>query len=170
VKALRALAVTLLAAALVPELQRYAAERALRQASAILHAGTAVPVAQRAAAFEEVGERLSRLAAQRPADHRPIFLAGSAHLLAGRPEPARQAYARALAREERAEIVLNLGRAYALLDQRPQALAAFVRCTWINPQMLHQLPAAARDLVAQEIARREQALAQGTLPSPPPLP
>ena len=94
---------------------------------------------------------------------------GAAELVAGAPERALSAYRAALELGDRAEIHLNLGRAWAMLDRREAAFAAFVRSVWINPELLEALPAAARPLVERELARLTGLLAEGRLEGPPRL-
>ncbi|MBI2571327.1 MAG: O-antigen ligase family protein [Candidatus Schekmanbacteria bacterium] len=162
----------LLALAFLPELDRYRAERKL-------YAGT---TAVRSALLAERSGARSRellaLGRQTPAavgphlpgNPGPLLTAGAALLAARDPAAALEIYGHALAEGERAETVLNLGRAYAMLDHRPEALAAFVRAVWVNPELLADCPAAARPLVSMEIYRLTALLEQGRLKSPPPLP
>ncbi|MFN7952629.1 MAG: hypothetical protein U0610_12975 [bacterium] len=64
--------------------------------------------------------------------------------------------------------MLDVGRAAALLDRRPEALAAFVRAVWLTPRLADELPEAAKPLVADEIRRREALLASGAPDAIPP--
>ena len=101
---------------------------------------------------------------------RPLLAAAAADLVAKRPQRALEHYRAALALGERAETDLNAGRAFAMLDQRPDAFAAFVRAGWLSPYLIPAMPAAAQPLVEAEVARRAAALQDGTLLTPPPLP
>jgi tetratricopeptide (TPR) repeat protein len=154
-----------------PELRRYRAERELRQSTQVVKGllaepGAAVPPAL----LDATAARAAGAAGDLPGDARPLITAGAADLLARRPERALERYRAAHALGERAEIDLNAGRAYALLDRRAEAFAAFVRAAWISPALIPAMPAAAQPLVTAEVARHEAALRAGTLAAPPPLP
>ena len=86
------------------------------------------------------------------------------------PERALEYYRAALATGERAEIDLNLGRAYGLARSRESAMAAFLRAGWISPEILGALAEPVREPVLAEIARLERELRAGRLSAPPPLP
>jgi tetratricopeptide (TPR) repeat protein len=166
----RALAAALIVAGLWPEIWRYAGERHLRRAVVALLQASALPAEARPALLAQAIDEARQALRYRPYDHRPWLASGSALLLGRQAEAARRACLRALECEERPEILLNLGRAYAVLDRRPEALAAFVRAVWFNPEFLAELPAAARPLVRQRIAGGEPLLRAGRLWGPPPLP
>jgi hypothetical protein len=57
-----------------------------------------------------------------PGDSRGFVTAGATRLLSKEPAAGLELYRAAFERGERAEIDLDLGRAYAMLDQRPAAL------------------------------------------------
>lgn len=171
-KVLRAaVLVAALALALWPEFPRYAAERRVGFATAAFRSLLA-----RASAPETrtnllaVGEMALRATPRLPGDPRPWILGGSAYLVTGEPQRALEYYREALATGERAEIDLNLGRAYALLKRRTSADAAFLRAGWISPEILASLPPAVRDPPLAEIARLSEELVAGRLSAPPPLP
>jgi tetratricopeptide (TPR) repeat protein len=172
VKLLRAAAVTaLLAALLAPELPRYAAERRVGWATAAFRglldrAGDP----ERSDKLVAVGESVLAAAERLPGDPRPWILAGSAYLLTGQPERALENYRQALATGERAEIDLNLGRAYALSRRRESAEAAFLRAGWISPEILAALAEPVRQPLLVEIARLSEELSAGRLAAPPGLP
>ena len=116
--------------------------------------------------------RRSRRRAQLPGDPRPWVLAGSSGLVTGQPERALEFYREAFATGERAEIDLNLGRAYAHAAARPTAPpAALLRAGWISPEILEPLcrRSAASRCWPRSRAWREE-LRQGRLAAPPPLP
>lgn len=111
-----------------------------------------------------------RATADLPGDPRPWVLAGSSFLVTGRPEKALEYYREGFATGERAEIDLNLGRAYALSKREDAARAAYVRAGWISPEILASQPAEVKDPALLEIARLAEALSRGALAEPPPLP
>jgi len=162
-------AVLLVALVALPELRRYRAERTLARATAAAQAVLAarVPAAR---VLDEALVAADASAAALPGDPRPVLAAGAIELVAKRPQQALERYRTALVLGERAETDLNAGRAYALLDQRPEALAAFVRAAWLSPALVPSMPLAAQPLVQAEVARLEEQLRAGTLAAPPPLP
>jgi tetratricopeptide (TPR) repeat protein len=105
-----------------------------------------------------------------PDDPRPWVLAGSSFLVTGQPERALEFYREAFSTGERAEIDLNVGRAYAMLQRTDSAAAAQLRAGWISPEILESLPPAAKDPLVAEVARLSEELRQGRLSAPPPLP
>ena len=105
-----------------------------------------------------------------PDDPRPWILAGSSFLVTGQPERALEYYREAFSTGERAEIDLNVGRAYGMLHRADSAAAAQLRAGWISPEILESLPPAAKDPLLAEIARLSAQLQQGNLAAPPPLP
>jgi tetratricopeptide (TPR) repeat protein len=170
----RALAAVLLAALAVlagPEIPRYEAERRVGYATAafrtLLDRAGDPETARNLAA---VGEVALRTTGQLPGDPRPWVLAGSSCLVTSRPERALEYYREAFATGERAEIDLNLGRAYAMARRQDSARAAYLRAGWISPEILASLPADARDPALAEIGRLAEELRQGRLAAPPPLP
>jgi len=155
----------------VPEVRRHGAERELARATAAVKVALAAPrgtVSPRALDAALAGALAS--AATLPGDPRPVLAAGAIELVAGRPEQALERYRAALGLGERAETDLNAGRAYALLDRRPEALAAFVRTAWLSPALVPSMPAAAQPLAEAEVARLAEQLRAGSLTAPPPLP
>jgi hypothetical protein len=155
----------------LPELPRYLAEHRtyrIRARVEQLSAPRSPPPSP--TLVEELGE--SAVAASRwiPGDTRTLTASAAAALFARDGELALHRYSVALARGERAEVDLNLGRAYALLDRRPEALAAFVRSVWLTPALAGELPEAAKPLVDAEIRRREALLRSGAADAVPPLP
>lgn len=164
-------AVLLLVLVVPPELRRYAAERELARASRAVQALlAAAPASVAPPVLDAIAERAAAAAGALPGDSRPLIAAGAADLLAKRPERALERYRAALALGERAETDLNAGRAFALLDRRPEAFAAFVRTAWISPVLVFSMPVAARPLVDAEVVRLEAELRAGRLVAPPPLP
>ena len=167
-------ALGLIVALALPEVPRFSGEHAIARASAVVQAASTSSAFPPAPSLLRMATE-SACAAERwiPGDTRGLVTAGAAALFQGDPAKGLDLYARAFARSERAEIDLDLGRAYAMLDRRPEALAAFVRAVWLSPALESALPEAARPLVAREVARREAALAAreaSAIPPPPPLP
>lgn len=160
-----------LALALWPEFPRYAAERRVGFATAAFRT-----LLDRASDGETrtnllaIGEMALRETSRLPGDPRPWILGGSARLVTGQPQPALEYYREALATGERAEIDLNLGRAYAMLKREPSADAALLRAGWISPEILSSLSPGVKDPLLAEIARLSAELAAGRLDAPPPLP
>ena len=120
-----------------PELRRYRAERRIGLATAAFR--SLVDRANEPGASAEI-LRVGRIALAStpdlPGDPRPAMIAGSAFLVTGQPEPALEAYREAFATGERAEIDLNLGRAYMLARRRENGEAALLRAGWISPEIL----------------------------------
>ena len=105
-----------------------------------------------------------------PADPRPWIIGGSAYLVTRQPERALQNYREALRTGERAEIDLNLGRAYAMGGRPDDSRAALLRAGWVSPEILASLPEGAREPLVARVAELSRELAQGRLTAPPPLP
>lgn len=174
-KALRVLgaaaAVGALAALVAPEFRRYAAERQVGFATAAFRG-----LLDRAGEAETAGNILgiARLALSSasglPGDPRPWILAGSAYLVTRQPERALENYREAFATGERAEIDMNLGRAYALAGRKTDADAALLRAGWVSPEILASLPEATRDPLLLRIGDLARDLKTGRLAAPPPLP
>ena len=160
-----------LAALAWPEIPRYAAERRVGYATiafrGLLDRSGDPETARNIAA---VGELALLTTGSLPADPRPWVLAGSSCLVTGRPERALECYREAFATGERAEIDLNLGRAYAMLNRSDSAAAAHLRAGWVSPEILESLAPAVKDPLLAEIARLSEQLRQGKLTEPPPLP
>jgi cytochrome c-type biogenesis protein CcmH/NrfG len=171
-RAARAVALLALLAALAwPEIGRYGAERRVGEATSAFRSlldRAGDPEAARN--ITAVGEIALTAAASLPGDPRPWVLAGSSCLVTGRPEKALEFYREAFETGERAEIDLNLGRAYGMLRRPDSAAAAQLRAGWISPEILASLPANAREPLLAEIARLSAALREGRLKEPPPLP
>ncbi|HWZ86631.1 MAG TPA: hypothetical protein VN032_10540 [Thermoanaerobaculia bacterium] len=170
----RSLALAFAAAAVAlawPEIPRYAAERRVGYATnafrALLDRAGDPETARNIAA---VGGTALLATAHLPGDPRPWVLAASSCLVTGRPEKALEFYREAFATGERAEIDLNLGRAYAMLRREDSARAAYLRAGWISPEIVASLPPSAKDLALAGVARLAEELRQGRLAAPPPLP
>jgi len=161
-----------LVAALVPEFFRYRAERRLYEASALFR----LLIAQGNAAAGETAmlDAVAALAMQAaeglPGDSRPLILAGSARLVERRPDEALALYRRALSIGERAEIDLNLGRAWALTGNRQAASAAVLRAVWVSPALISALPEEVQAPLRAALAEDAQQLVSHRLSGPPPLP
>jgi tetratricopeptide (TPR) repeat protein len=172
VRRLAALAGAVLLALLAwPELSRYRAERRLGDATNAFRA-----LLERASDPETgrnllvVGEAALAVTPLLPGDPRPWILGGSAFLVTSQPQPALETYREAFQTGERAEIDLNLGRAYSMLGRRDNAERAFVRAGWVSPEMLSSMPDASREKVAAEIQKLTRDLYGGRMTEPPPLP
>jgi hypothetical protein len=167
-----ALATIALAAALVPEVRRYAGERQLRRLTSIMRTVLLQPAAvpQAARVLDAVAANALALEGALPGDARPLVLAGSARLVARRGEEALTLYRRAFAAGERAEIDLNLARAHAILGQETPARAALVRALWVSPALRGALPRRDRAGVERELKIALRDLRHGRLATPPPLP
>lgn len=171
-KARRAVAlIAVLGLALWPEFSRYAAERGVGLATAAFKSLLDRASEPRVRAeMLAIGEMAARQGAALPGDPRPWILYGSACLVNAQPQRAVEYYREAMGTGERAEIDLNLGRAYALMNRKPSADAAFVRAGWISPEILSALSPAVADPIREEISKYAHALAEGRLTEPPPLP
>jgi tetratricopeptide (TPR) repeat protein len=172
VRILRAgLVIAALAALAAPELPRYFAERRVGFATAAfreLVGASEDPETARDIAM--LGDIALTTTAELPGDPRPWMVAGSSRLVTGRPERALEFYREAFATGERAEIDLNLGRAYALLKREGAARAAFLRAGWVSPEILSSLPGDLQTRLLAEVARLSGLLRQGRLDAPPPVP
>jgi tetratricopeptide (TPR) repeat protein len=167
-----ALLAALFAAALWPERARYQAERELHRATEALRyvLTHSTEVSDPPAALERIALLAAATGPALPGDPRPPILEGSARLVRGEAERAVDDYRRALAMGERAEIDLNLGRAYQRLGREAEARAAFVRAAWISPILLRAMLPDDANVAGAEVARLEKELAAGRLSDPPPLP
>jgi len=171
-KALRVAALAAVLALLIwPEFSRYAAERRVGFATAAFKSLLDRASDPRARAeILAIGEMAAREGARLPGDPRPWILCGSAYLVNGQPQRAVEYYREAMGTGERAEIDLNLGPAYTLLNRKGSADAAFVRAGWISPEILSSLSPAVADPVREKISTYAHAIAEGRLTEPPPLP
>ncbi|MBI2212522.1 MAG: hypothetical protein HYU52_02660 [Acidobacteria bacterium] len=162
------LAVALLIGVALPELSRYRAERGLRRliTAAMVAASGRVPPQTAGALFREVSQRLEELGGAMPGDARPRMFAASAAMLAGNHDRAIELYMAALGHGERGEIDVNLGLAFARLEDS-RAEAMFVRAVWLSPALIDSVPETYRGRVRQIIARRS---APGGSFDPPALP
>jgi cytochrome c-type biogenesis protein CcmH/NrfG len=171
----RLMAMLAIFAAMLPEVPRYSRERVILGLQSTIDTLLQLPPAdaRRELLLVRLASDAETIARANAGDFRVWLMAGSLHLLAGDARRASATYERALHCEERGETMLDLGRAYARLDDRPRAFAAFVRAAWINPWLLLQMPQAAQPLVRQQMDRDEELLREGRLasaPSPPATP
>lgn len=171
-RALVALAAAVLLAALAaPELPRYAAERRVGLSTVafrdLLDQRSDPEATHR---IQAIGELALSTTGALPGDPRPWMVGASSFLVTGSPERALELYREAFATGERAEIDLNLGRAYSLLSRKESAAAAFLRAGWVNPEILASLPDAVKTPLLEEITRLAEELRRGRLERPPPLP
>lgn len=162
----------ILAAAVAPEFPRYKAERFLRLGTEALRTLVRRPgeVADPKGALSRIEQLALAAAPALPGDSGPWLLAGSTRLVAGEPDQALAHYRQGLALGERAEIDINMGRAYEGLGNTEASRRAFLRAVWISPPLLNSLlPDVARE-IRPEIDRYEELLRAGKLSSPPPPP
>jgi hypothetical protein len=170
-RALRTVAALALVAIVgIVELRRYGAERDLARATSAVQGYVATRGIAPPHVLDEARARALASAGALPNDPRPLLAAAGVDLVAKRPQDALVLYRAALALGERAETDLNAGRAFAMLDQRGDAFAAFVRAAWLSPALVPAMPTAAQPLVQQETARLAETLQAGERAAPPPLP
>jgi hypothetical protein len=158
--------------ALMPEAGRFAAEHRLYAATAAFQMvisrddriGDRIPI------LDSVVNSATGAADELHGDARPWILAGSARLLEHRPDQALVFYRKALLLGERAEIDLNLGRAYEMLGNRRAASAAILRAGWVSPAVVSSLPDEIQRLVNSAIDENNRRLRAHRLSAPPPLP
>ena len=168
---LRLAAVAALVGLVAAEIPRYRAERRIGLATAAFRS-LVDRLNQPDAATEllRVGRVALASTPDLPGDPRPYMISGSAFLVTGQPQPALDSYREAFATGERAEIDLNLGRAYALARRTESADAALLRAGWISPEILASLSPEVRDPLVGRVAQLSRDLAAGRLSAPPPLP
>jgi tetratricopeptide (TPR) repeat protein len=161
-----------LAWALAPELPRYRAERTLHSASDALRYLITHPadVADPRGALLRIEQAALSAAAGLPADSRPWIIAGSSRLVASNADGALELYRAALALGERAEIDLNMGRAWETRGDPQKAMAAWLRAVWIAPALLPALLPDVQASLRTEYDRLVKELRAGRLTSPPPMP
>ncbi|MCQ4165830.1 hypothetical protein [Tahibacter harae] len=176
----RLLAIAALAAAVWPELPRYAAEWRLRAANQQLE--RALDGVQQAARQGQAGDvaqirqdaaqglRLAgQAAAALPGDARVTLARAVGLLLSGRGGEAASLLDAAVAASERPEFTLNLGRARTTQGDSAGADAAYLRTAWASAQATATLPRALRETLQRQVAELEARLRAGNLPAPPPL-
>jgi tetratricopeptide (TPR) repeat protein len=161
-----------LAVLAAPEFSRYAAERRVGLATAAFRelfekSGGDSEAARR---IRAVGELALSASPRLPGDPRPWIVGASSYLVTEEPERALELYREALSTGERAEIDLNLGRAYSRLGRADSARAAYLRAGWVNPEILASLSDSVKNPLLAEIAHLTEELRAGRLTSPPPLP
>ena len=161
-----------LVAALVPEFFRYRAEHRLYEASALFRSllarGNAA--AGETTMLDAVAALAMQAAEGLAGDSRPLILAGSARLVEHRHGEALTLYRCALSIGERAEIDLNLGRAYALAGDQKAASAALLRAVWVSPALIAVLPEQVQTPLRAALAEDAQRLISHHLSAPPALP
>lgn len=160
------------AAALWPEIPRYAAERRLRVAQGALRfvLTRTSEVTDPPAALARVADLALDASGALPGDPRPFVLAGAARRAAGEGDRALELFRSALATGERAEIDLNLGRTSESLGRMDDSRAWFIRGGWVSPPLLATLLPDIVGPIREEVARLESELLSGRLKAPPPLP
>jgi O-antigen ligase len=158
--------------ALAPEIARYRAERILRPAADSLRFLVSHPgdVSDPRAALDHIQEIALSAAPGLPGDSRPLVLAGSCRLVGADTARAIEFYRKALDLGERAEIDLNLGRAYEAGGETEKAAAAFLRAIWISPALFPALLPDLQPALRERSSEMEKLLRNGSLSAPPPLP
>lgn len=165
------LAALAIAGLVLPELPRYRAEwrlmHANRQLADVLRGDLRGEAALQSAAS---AERLaSAAAASLPGDPRPVLSAAIALILRGEGRAAVALLEPAVARGERPELTLNLGRARGISGDEAGAQAAFLRTAWAGPAAIATLPAALRGPLLEKVNQLESELRAGRLAAPPRL-
>ena len=158
--------------ALAPELPRYRAERILHSASDALRYLITHPaeVADPRGALDRIEQAALSAAAGLPADSRPWILAGSSRLVASNADGALELYRTALGLGERAEIDLNMGRAWETRGDPQKAMASWLRAVWIAPALFPALLPDVQASLRTEYDRLVGELRDGRLTAPPPPP
>jgi tetratricopeptide (TPR) repeat protein len=161
-----------LAWAFAPELPRYRAERILHASSDALRYLVTHPadVADPRGALERIEQAALSAAASLPADSRPWIIAGSSRLVASNAGGALEHYRTALGLGERAEIDLNIGRAWETRGDPQKAMTAYLRAVWIAPALFPALLPDVQALLRTEYDRLLGDLQAGRLRAPPPMP
>ena len=164
--------VAVLAAALWPELPRYAAERRLRATQEALRfvLMRTSEVTDPPAALAHIADVAFDTSGALPGDPRPFILAGAARRAAGQGDRALELFRSGLATGERAEIDLNIGRTTELLGRMDESRAWFIRGGWVSPPLLATLMPDTVGPIREEVARLEAELGAGRLKGPPPIP
>lgn len=161
----RVLAVVVAAWLVWPELPRYRAEHLLADANARLERVLrgAEPAAT-AMASVQAAEGAARRAAQLlPSEPRPALARSIALIMTRRLDEAVAVLNDAIARGERPELTINLGRARAALGDEDGARRAYVSTAWAAPSAVGTLPQAMRQSVLDEVAALEAKLRAGEL-------
>jgi hypothetical protein len=168
----RLVLLVVVAAALWPEIPRYAAERRLRETQDALRfvLMRTSEVTDPPAALARIADLALESSGGLPGDPRPFVLAGAARRAAGEGDRALDLFRSAFKTGERAEIDLNLGRTLEILGRIDESRAWFIRGGWVSPRLLATLMPDIVGPIRQEIARLESDLAAGRLKSPPPIP
>ena len=161
-----------LAWALAPEIARYRAERMLRPATDALRYLVSHPteISDPRGALDHIQEIALSAAAGLPGDSRPLVLAGSCRLVGADAAGALEFYRKATDLGERAEIDLNMGRAYEARGDTEKASAAFLRAVWISPALFPALLPDVQPVLRERSRELRRLLRSGKLSAPPPLP
>jgi tetratricopeptide (TPR) repeat protein len=157
---------------LAPELPRYRSERILHTSTDALRYLVTHPaeVADPRGALDRIERAALFAAAGLPADSRPWIIAGSSRLVASNADGALELYRAALGFGERAEIDLNMGRAWETRGDSQKAMAAYLRAVWIAPALFPALLPDVQAPLRAEYGRLVAELRAGRLASPPPMP
>lgn len=170
--AVRLAGILLLAAAFLPDLSRHAAERTLYRASALLSSAFTgnVPGADPRRLAVAAADLAARASHALPFDPRPPLVEGIARLALGDAASAEACSRESIARAEKPEALVNLGRAL-LVSQRPDAArAVFLRAAWLHPLSVSSLPAAFRQEALAGAEERRGRLRRGESAEIPALP
>jgi hypothetical protein len=156
-------------AAVAPEWRRGGALRRLREGEALVLAAAREPDPERRSSIlRDADEVLGETERALPHDPRPSYLLGSVSLLRNDAAGALDHYRLSLRIQERPETDLNLSRAHAAAGHAPAASRDAVRAVWLAPDLLLELPPAARQPVLRSVKTHAWLLKRGK-GVPPPL-
>jgi hypothetical protein len=161
-----------LAAAVAPEFRHYRSERLIRLGTEALRQLVTHPgeVEDPRGALSRIEQIAVSAASALPGDSRPWILAGSSRLVAGEAKEALGFYRHAVSLGERAEIDINMGRAWEALAETAKSRAATLRALWISPALIAALLPDVAAEMRPELHRLQDLLREGKLQAPPPLP
>ncbi len=153
-------------------LTRYSAEWQLARAEQLVDQALRGRVAPSAIApaMTEAVALLEHSARALQQDARRLLAQATALTILGRGREAIELIAPEIARAERPELLVALGRAHASTGNDTAARAAFLRAAWIAPASLSTLPKRLRDELLVRTAEIESELARVPNTAPPPLP
>jgi hypothetical protein len=167
----RIVVVIVAALLLWPEVPRYRAERLLADANARLERVLrgAEPAATAVASVQAADDAARRAAEGLPPEPRPALARSIALIMTRQLDAAVAVLNDAIARGERPELTINLGRARAALGDEAGARRAYLRTAWAAPSAVGTLPQSMRQSVLDEVAALEAKLRAGELREVPAL-